>query len=233
MAGSVCLTYDDLFVDQWLSARRLFDKFNARVTFCVSHLHKATPEQLAGLRLLQSDGHEIGYHTRTHPRLKPYLATHGLDHWLNHEIDKGIAEHRAAGFPATSFASPYHGSTEQTRTACARRFAVIRAGGPRNVDKKKAAKRVYNELGPARAINCLGFADIQHGAFPGWVWQTHLFDLIADRGGTGVFVGHGIRASKDGPGLYATHEQLRRFLLAATLRGLVFRTMTDFAKATA
>lgn len=233
MPGAICLTYDDLFVEQWLSARRLFDTFNARVTFCVSHLHKATPDQLAGLRVLQSDGHEIGYHTRTHPRLKPYLAEHGLDHWLEHEIDKGIAEHRAAGFPATSFACPYHGSTEETRDACATRFEIIRAGGPRNVNKAKAKRRVYDAPGTSRSVDNIGFADIQHGAFPGWDWQSYLFDLIADQGGTAVFVGHGIRTQKDGHGLYAVQAQLRRFLRAATDRGLVFRTMTDFARGAA
>ncbi|MEL7012940.1 MAG: polysaccharide deacetylase family protein [Pseudomonadota bacterium] len=231
MPGMLCLTYDDLFVDQWLSARRLFDAFDARVTFCVARLHEATPEQMTGLKVLQADGHEIGFHTRTHPRLLPYLARHGLEHWLKHEIDDGIEEHRAAGFPATSFACPYHASTGRMRAACATRFAVIRAAGPRRVDRTNAAQRIYHRPGPSRSVDNIGYGDVQHARFPGWTWHSELLDRIAESGGTGVFTGHGIRPDRDGPGFYTAHNQLRRFLRSATERGLAFQTLTEFATA--
>ena len=228
---TLCLTFDDLNVANWLAARPIFEAFNARVTFCVSHLHTATPEQVDGLRTLQNDGHEIGFHTRTHPRLKPYLERHGLDHWLTHEIDAGIAEHRALGFPATSFASPFHASTPDTRAACAERFAIIRAGGPRGVTGDMLPTRIYHAPGPDNAVDNLGFADFQHRAFPGWDRQMHLLDAIAAHGGTGVFTGHDIRAEKSGPGFYSTHRQLRRFLAAAAERDLGFDTLSGFAAA--
>lgn len=224
---AVALTFDDLFVANWHAARPLFAEFGARVTFCVSHLHKARPRQVAKLRALQDDGHEIAFHSRTHPRLEPYLARHGLDHWLAHEIDAGIAEHRSFGFPAASFASPFHASTPETRAATATRFAVTRAAGPRSLDAANIAARIYRSLGPDRAVDCLGFCDFSHAAFPGWDWQMRLLDAIAAAGGTGVFAGHNIRAAGGGNRYHSTPDDLRRFLGAVRDRGLGFVTLRE------
>lgn len=223
MPGTLCLTFDDLFVANWVAARPVFAEHDARVTFCVSHLHEATPAQLEGLHLLQSDGHEIACHTRTHPKLKPYLAAHGLDHWLEHEVDRAIAEHRAAGFPARTFACPFHASTPETRAALASRFEVIRAAGPRSLDPADPASRIYTERPASRCLDTLGFADMQHKAFPGWRRQHHLLDLIAQTGGLAAFTGHDIRTKKSGPGFYSTARQIGRLLEAATTRGITVK----------
>lgn len=215
MPGTLCLTFDDLFVANWVAARPVFAEYDARVTFCVSHLHEATPAQIEGLHLLQSDGHEIACHTRTHPRLKPYLKAHGLDHWLEHEVDRAIAEHRAAGFPARSFACPFHASTPETRTALATRFEVVRAEGPRSLDPANPASRIYSEIPASRCLDNLGVADMQHKAFPGWRRQHTLLDLIARTDGLAVFTGHDIRDRKSGPGFYSTARQIGRLLEAA------------------
>ncbi len=223
LPGTLCLTFDDLFVANWVTARAVFAEHNARVTFCVSHLHEATPEQIDGLHLLQSDGHEIACHTRTHPKLKPYLAAHGLDHWLEHEVDRAIAEHREAGFPARSFACPFHASTPATRTALASRFEVIRSAGPRSLDQTNPASRIYLKIPASRCLDTLGFADMQHKAFPGWRQQHRLLDLIAKTGGLAVFTGHDIRDRKSGPGFYSSQAQIGRLLKAAATRGIAIK----------
>jgi len=229
MPAALALTFDDLFVANWVAARSVFDDFGARVTFCVSHLHTATPDQIAGLRALQSDGHEIAFHSRTHPRLGPYLARHGLAHWLEHEIDAGIAEHRALGFPARSFASPYHASTPQTRAETGRRFAVTRAAGPRGVDPENPGARIYRTPGPDGTVDCIGFCDLRHRAFPGWDRQMRLLDTIGETGGTGVFAGHDIREAAEGARYYSTPGDLRRLLGAARDRGLGFVILSGIA----
>lgn len=227
MPPSVALTFDDLFVDNWLAARPLFDEFGARVTFCVCCLHEATDDQIAGLRTLQADGHEIAYHTRTHPRLIPYMERFGLEQWLAEEIDRGVAEHRALGFPARSFASPFHRSTPKSREATAGRFAVTRALGPRSARKRNLRGRVYGPLGPDKTVDCIGFCDFRAPAFRGWKWQMGLLDLIAEEGGTGVFAGHDIRAEMGNSKFYSTPDDLRRFLTAVKERGLGFRTLAE------
>ncbi len=230
MLPTLTLTFDDLNVANWLVARPIFDAHNARVTFCVSHLHTTTPDQIAGLRTLQSDGHEIAFHSRTHPKLVRYLKTHGLAHYLAHEIDAGIAEHRALGFPAKTFGCPFHASTPETRAALAPRFAVIRAAGPRGVTQAYLHDRIYHAPGPDNCVDNIGFCDFQHRAFPGWAWQMTLLDAITEHGGTGVFTGHDIQPKKGGPGYYSAHRQLRRFLAMARDRGLGFQTLSDLAQ---
>ena len=230
-APGVCLTFDDLFVENWLAALPVLDAFDARVTFCVSGLHTATPAQVEGLHRLQAGGHEIGFHSRTHPRLMPYLRRHGLGHWLSHEIDAGVAEHRAAGFPATSFAFPFHASTPETRAAVATRFAIVRAAGPRGVTETDFSARIYDRLGTDRSVDNIGFADAQLRQFPGWRRQEAILDAVAARGGVAVFAGHDIRPGREGPGFYSTHRQLRRLLQAIAARGLHFYTLTGCAHA--
>ena len=230
MTPSVCLTFDDLFVDNWLAAQPVFETFDARVTFCVSHLHTATPAQISGLHALHEAGHEIGFHTRTHPRLKPYLQQHGLDHWLAHEIDDGVAEHRAQGFPATSFASPFHASTPASRRATARRFAVTRAGGPRGVTPAIMDSRIYRAPDDEGAVHNIGSVDFRHPVQGGWDWLGQILDRLVARKGVGVFTGHDIRADGTGRGFYSTQQQLHRLLDEIRKRGLAFHTLTGFAR---
>ncbi len=227
MPGKLCLTFDDLFVDNWCATRPVFDAFNARVTFCISHLHNATSTQIKGLHLLQRDGHEIAYHTRTHPRLDNYLRRHGLAHWLAHEVDRGIAEHRALGFPARSFGCPFHASTPETRKALAERFDTIRTDGPRSADPDNPAARIYQEVPADKCLANLSFADMQHKAFPGWTRQMELLDLVAKTDGTAVFVGHDIRRRKTGRGFYSAQKQIRRLIAGAQDREISIVPLQD------
>ncbi|MXU64805.1 polysaccharide deacetylase family protein [Oceanomicrobium pacificus] len=229
----VCLTFDDLFVENWLAARPLFDRFDARVTFCVTMLHMATEAQLDGLHQLQNDGHEIALHSRTHPRLRPYLERHGIEHWLAEEVDAGIREHRAAGFPATSFACPYHASTHDTRRALGTRFEIVRTKGPRGLTADRLPRRVYRQTGRHRMVHNIGSVDFRHVGQGGTGWFATILDSIADGGGVGIFTGHDIRLRNDGPGRYATLEDLERALAMIRRRGLKFHTLTGFARAMA
>ena len=224
MSGMLCLTFDDLFVENWCAARSILDDFDAHVTFCISHLHTASSSQIDGLHLLQEDGHEIAFHTRTHARLGPYLDRYGLAHWLDHEVDPGIAEHRDLGFPARTFACPFHASTPETRKALGTRFNVVRTDGPRSLDPENPKSRIYQSIPNDKCLANLGFADVQHKAFPGWKRQLQLLNLIAETGGRAMFTGHDIRGKKSGKGFYSTRKQLRRLLEAATSKGLRLTT---------
>lgn len=227
-APGVCLTFDDLFVENWCAALPLFAEFDAKVTFCISHLHEASAAQIDGLHRLQEVGHEIGFHTRTHPKLGPYLNRHGVAEWLADEVDRGVAEHRAAGFAATSFAAPFHATTPESRAGLGQRFAIVRAGGFRGAARDLSA-RIYRRPGPDRAVDNIGSVDFQHPAQGGWAHLDIQLDAIAAAGGVGVFTGHDIRARKDGRGFYSSQRQMRRLLNAVASRGLAFHTLSGFA----
>lgn len=225
----VCLTFDDLYVDNWLAAAPIFAQYEARVTFCVARLHQASPAQLDGLRQLQDMGHEIGFHSRTHPKLRPYLARHGAEHWLTHEIDAGVAEHRAAGFPATSFASPYHASSRETRIGTGKRFEINRLDGPRGVGAGMLRERVYRRLGRHRSVHNVGSIDFAHPVQGGWDWLGQILDTVAEVQGIGVFTGHDIRDGA-GRGFYSRPEEIARLCKEVLARGLAFHTLTGAAR---
>jgi len=227
----VCLTFDDLYVENWLAARPIFQAHDARVTFCVCRMHKATPAQIDGLHQLQEDGHEIAYHGRNHKKLKPYLRQHGLDLWLENEIARGVAEHRALGFPATSFASPFYGSTRQTRAATAPYFRITRAGSARDLALDDVPRRIYQRPAPDGAVNSIATIDFQHPGHRDWRELGLALDMLGTHRGVGIFNGHDIRPRKAGPGRYSAHRQIHRLLQEITARGLAFHTLGGFARA--
>lgn len=226
----VCLTFDDLHVENWLAARPIFQAHGARVTFCVCRMHKATPAQIDGLHQLQEDGHEIAYHGRNHKKLKPYLRQHGLDLWLENEIARGVAEHRALGFPATSYASPFYGSTRQTRAATAAYFRITRAGSARDLALEDVPKRIYRRPAPDGAVNSIATIDFQHPGHRDWREVGLALDMLGTHRGVGIFNGHDIRPRKAGPGRYSAHRQIHRLLHEITARGLAFHTLGGFAR---
>ena len=138
-----------------------------------------------------------------------------------------MAEHRALVFPAKSFASPFHAFTDETLADTAKRFPATRAAGPKNLSEADIPARIYHAPGPHNAVDCVGFCDFQHSAFPGWEWQSRLLDRIPEAGGTGVFPGHDIRPPGKGSQFFSTPEDLRRFLGAAAERGLEFVTLAE------
>ncbi len=225
----VCLTFDDFFVDNWFAALPILKKHEARVTFCVSHLQRATQNQLKLLSDIQNAGHEIGYHTRTHPKLNQYIEDKGLESWIANEIDLGVREHKAAGFTATSFASPFHSFTKQSLELTCKRFEIVRAKGPRSAAKDLSA-RVYRNLGEKKAVHNIGSIDFQHPVQGGWHWLDKILNTIAETSGVGIFTGHDIRRKKIGQGFYCSHSQLDRFLNEVKSRELKFYTLTEFSR---
>ncbi|WP_420557550.1 hypothetical protein [Roseovarius sp.] len=115
----VCPTFDDVHLGTWRVARPVCQAHHASVKFCACWGHAATPAQIDGLHRLQKDGREIACHGRTRKTRRPDLRRYG--------IARGVSEHRAPGLPATRHASPFHGSTRQTRAATAPCLLVTRA----------------------------------------------------------------------------------------------------------
>jgi peptidoglycan/xylan/chitin deacetylase (PgdA/CDA1 family) len=105
--SAICLSFDDYPVDKWFELRELFLKYDAHVTFFVARFDTLTPNQIEKLRILQSDGHEIGFHGAKHLLSEYYIKDHSLDEYVQNEIIAGINKMNASGFYPTSFAYPY------------------------------------------------------------------------------------------------------------------------------
>src|ERR1043166_16920 len=67
--GQVALTFDDASVENWHNYLPLLDSLNIRATFYISHYHTFNDHQKQMLKEIEDRGHEIAYHTATHPDL--------------------------------------------------------------------------------------------------------------------------------------------------------------------
>ena len=127
-AAGIALSFDDRYITQWDSLRPLLRKYNAKVTFYVTQFDSLTPPQIAVLKQLKQEGHEIGAHGAAHHRIIDFaLAGGSLEDYFKQEVEAEIKSMQKAGFNPTSFA---HVGGQQTwwtdRILLRRYFKILR-----------------------------------------------------------------------------------------------------------
>ena len=95
--GGIVLSFDDYYPAAWEQHFDLFDKYKVKVTFFVQN-GSVTDFMLNA----QSRGHEIGYHTISHPNLRNL----SIEEFFEETISR-ISIFKDAGIELTSFAYPY------------------------------------------------------------------------------------------------------------------------------
>lgn len=128
--ASLCLSFDDHCVDEWFTLRELFLKYDARVTFFVTKFDTLTAAQVQKLRILQQDGHEIGFHGARHFLSEHYIKKYSMDQYLQEEIVKGLTVMADSGFRTTSFAYPYSAKYWFTDRELLNYFYILRSSLP-------------------------------------------------------------------------------------------------------
>lgn len=109
----IALSFDDRFIKEWYALRPVFQKYNARVTFYITQFDSLTADEIAQLKQLQQDGHEIGCHGAIHTNSINYVRQSSMQQYLNDEIYPILRSMNQHGFQPTSFAHPggAHNST--------------------------------------------------------------------------------------------------------------------------
>jgi peptidoglycan/xylan/chitin deacetylase (PgdA/CDA1 family) len=103
--AGVALSFDDHFINEWYALRPLFQKYDAKVTFFIMCGDSLTQDEIAKLKQLQSDGHEIGFHGTVHSKSTELIAA-GAEHYEQTELRPGMKYMADAGFFPTSYAHP-------------------------------------------------------------------------------------------------------------------------------
>ncbi len=143
--GGVAITFDDAYIDEWCSILDLLDKYDAKVTFFVTHWDKLDGEQIRKLKVLQNAGHEIGCHGLTHKTINDYESSaNGLRKYVNEEIIPAIRIMDDYGFPALSFAYAKGGRGELP--IMADQFLLIRFHYIRTTYGMAASKIPHDDL---------------------------------------------------------------------------------------
>lgn len=124
--GAVALTFDDHFVDNWFTYLPLLDSLQIKATFYVSHYQHFTNEQKAKLRTLEAHGHEIAFHTATHPDMVKEVKRKGMAVVMRDQVEKNLRMMRRDGFTIENFAYPFGAYDECLNTSLLRMFKSVR-----------------------------------------------------------------------------------------------------------
>jgi hypothetical protein len=103
----ICLSFDDMAVDQWYTLRDLFAQYGAHASFFVTRYALFTDEGRAKLHQLYADGNSIEAHGIDHVDGKTYVAANGMAAYLADQVQPSFDILRADGFTPVAFAHPF------------------------------------------------------------------------------------------------------------------------------
>jgi len=101
------LSFDDNYVNEWVTLLPLLEGYDAKVTFFICRLGEFTEDEKESLQKLIDKGHEIGAHGEMHVSVNEYVKTHGLFSYLQNEVQRNIDQIEQFGVTSNFFALPY------------------------------------------------------------------------------------------------------------------------------
>ncbi len=140
--GGIALSFDDRFINEWHQLRPLFRKYNARVTFYITG-DTLTAAQIAQLRELASEGHEIGFHGTLHSSAPLLVDAYGVAGYLEKEIKPGLAFLHRHGFRPTSYAHPGGSRTAKSDSALLA-YGFVNLRGVAKAERSLKGIRLYH-----------------------------------------------------------------------------------------
>ena len=122
--GTLCLTFDDLYLNSWKKALPFFAEYQAHVTFFIWGTVDSTV--ISDLKKLQDAGHSIGLHSINHTRAADYQKEHGKGAYTRDEILSQLDSCRKNNIQIRSFAYPFSQRTEETDQELFKYFDFLR-----------------------------------------------------------------------------------------------------------
>ena len=103
--GGIIFTFDDQYVKSWVANRDLFKKYDVKATFFISRPQLLDSGQVRDLKILQSDGNEIGCHGVNHLNAMEFAGP--AVKYYKEEVEPAISKLNVLGFRIVSFAYPF------------------------------------------------------------------------------------------------------------------------------
>jgi peptidoglycan/xylan/chitin deacetylase (PgdA/CDA1 family) len=227
----VVLTFDDAFVEQWLAAMPVFEKYGAHATFFVASPQKLSPRQVAGLQKLASAGHAIGCHSWLHRRAADVLKEHTVEEYVALEATPALARLRELGSSPTCYGYPSSSRTNETDAALLKEFRHLRTGGmPAHGTTLAESDEFFTKVEDMAGRGCLLGKGIDRAGEDGHPDRTFAaifaaMERAAKQGEILVLYAHNI--ADGGPGHYLAPAALDAILAKAKRLGLAFHTYDD------
>lgn len=124
--GAIAFTFDDHFIDNWYRYLRLLDSLQIKATFYISHYHRFSDDQKSKLHTIEAHGHEIAYHTASHPDLVKEVKKKGMAVVIRDEIERNLHQMKRDGFDVNNFAYPFGAYDACLNTSLLRMFKSVR-----------------------------------------------------------------------------------------------------------
>ena len=144
----VVITFDDSSVDNWVEYLPMLDSAGVRATFYICRYNRLTPAQKDKIKLIQSHGHEIAFHTTNHYNMMDYVykQKHSIDELMKFEIEDGLKLMNRDGLYPVTFAYPYGSHNGIFDKMLMRYFKSVRALNGTNDFSKSLAPTEKNQL---------------------------------------------------------------------------------------
>lgn len=157
------LSFDDRSVNEWFQLREMFSENEVRVTFFITQPDSLDNEDLAKLKMLESDGHEIGFHGNLHVLSESYIKKSSYSQYLRKEIDMGIEKMDSLGFRCVSFAYPFGAKYWFTDYLLLEKFDFLRGVSALNEEKDLSKMdEIYYSYDDDQTLSAMGI-DINSG----------------------------------------------------------------------
>lgn len=122
--GTLCLTFDDHYLENWIKAIPLFKKYNAKATFFVCG--EVDSKVIASMKTLQDAGHTIGLHGINHAKSVDYVQKNGPVEFMKNEIIPQLEICRKNGIKIRAFAYPNSQRSHETDNELFKEFDFLR-----------------------------------------------------------------------------------------------------------
>jgi peptidoglycan/xylan/chitin deacetylase (PgdA/CDA1 family) len=235
----VALTFDDAYIDAWLSAMSIFERHGARATFFISMFDKLSAEQITGLRELREAGHAIGCHGLRHRKAVDYYRKHGIEKYIADEITPALTKMEKAGLEPTCFAYPCSQNDKTTDEALLKVFRHLRSGayfaGRAKGTRFVHLDDIFTPIDKVAKRGCLYGKGIDTAGDPGreeMITQIHeALDRAKERRELIVLYSHSISTGK--PRNHVDPAALEDVIRYAKRIGLRFYTFEDLPRSEA
>lgn len=226
----VHLSFDDHSVSNWHSCRELFNKYGAKATFYVDSFHLLSDEEIEMLRNLESDGHVIGCHGKTHADALVYSKRFGIEKYIEDEILPSVEEMIGAGFKPTHFAFPNSNFDPELYSAVSPFFCYVR---PSNLNHFFSQEKMHVMQDRLSKENIYKVTRIREGKIDSVINE---FRDLAKAQKAIIVVFHDVRGN-DAPTHEGTHakeyitpEELKTILEGLNKSGYSYQTYKDMCK---
>ena len=163
------MSFDDRSIDEWFKLRKLFNENQVKVTFFITQPDSLSSTELDKLRILEKDGHEIGFHGNMHVSAESYIKEKSLVDYLDKEINMGMRAMDSLGFNCVSFAYPYGSKYWFTDFLLLKKFNFIRGVSGLNYEKDLTKiDGIYYSFENEKILSAIGI-DVNSGIDEGMI----------------------------------------------------------------